>query len=57
MILENISARYQIGSALGLAVIVTITSNQTIAIENLDLTNVAVSGTGIHIAFLVAVFA
>lgn len=52
-----VNTRYQIGSALGLAVIVNITSNQTIAIENLDLTNVAASGTGIHVAFLVAVFA
>jgi MFS family permease len=48
-----VNTSYQIGSALGLAIIVAITSNQTETLESIGLPSVEALNGGFHSAFLV----
>ena len=48
-----INTSYQVGSALGLAIIVAIVSNQTETLENIGLPSIEALNGGFHSAFIV----
>jgi hypothetical protein len=48
-----VNTSYQIGSALGLAIIVAIASNQTETLENIGLPSIEAINGGFHSAFIV----
>jgi MFS family permease len=48
-----VNTSYQIGSALGLAIIVAISSSQTEALENIGLPSIEALNSGFHSAFIV----
>jgi MFS family permease len=49
-----VNTSYQIGSALGLAIIVALASSQTETLENLDLPSIEALNNGFHLAFVAA---
>jgi sugar phosphate permease len=48
-----VNTSYQIGSALGLAIIVALASNQTETLENIGLPSIEALNNGFHLAFIV----
>jgi hypothetical protein len=50
---ELVNTSYQVGSALGLAIIVAIASSQTKTLENIGLPSIEALNDGFHSAFIV----